>query len=263
MLRQTVTNRRPDALRGLGVIALTALAVIAGSAFFTRLGPTLGSAASMGFLLYGAAIAWFLLNWYVMGFVYTANDDCLRVCRFYGKRERFMADVWLNQLLASGAEEEMKRPAAMARDYPLIVGKLLLMIRAGMSVRAALEKIAADYRRSLAGGSGRREGCELIVSIVNAMGNGLPENAAYSRLAENAPVREYRTMGLLLSRGIRKGNDETVRLLELSEAEASEERRKAARILGEEAETKMIFPMLLLMGVVFALLMVPAWAAFG
>ena len=109
MLRQTVTNRRPDALRGLGVIALTALAVIAGSAFFTRLGPTLGSAASMGFLLYGAAIAWFLLNWYVMGFVYTANDDCLRVCRFYGKRERFMADVWLNQLLASGTEEEMKR----------------------------------------------------------------------------------------------------------------------------------------------------------
>ncbi len=174
-----------------------------------------------------------------------------------------IAVVFLFAKQSSDREEEMKRRAAMTRDYPLIVGKLLLMIRAGMSVRAALEKIAADYRRSLAGGSGRREGCELIVSMVNAMGNGLPENAAYSRLAENAPVREYRTMGLLLSRGIRRGNDETVRLLELSEAEASEERRKAARVLGEEAETKMIFPMLLLMGVVFALLMVPAWAAFG
>ncbi len=174
-----------------------------------------------------------------------------------------IAVVYLFAKQSSDREEEMKRRAAMSRDYPLVVGKLLLLMRAGMSVRGALEKIAADYRRSLAEGSGRREGCELVASMVTAMGNGMAESAVYSRLAENAPVREYRTMGLLLSRGIRKGNDETVRLLELSEAEAFEERRKAARVLGEEAETKMIFPMILLMGVVFALLMVPAMTAFG
>ena len=174
-----------------------------------------------------------------------------------------IAVVYLFARQSSDREEELRRREAMARDYPLVVSKLLLLVRAGMSVRGAFEKISGDYRRSLAEGGGRREGCELIASMVSAMANGMPESTVYGRLAENAPVREYRTMGLLLARGTRKGADETVRLLEMSEAEAFEERRKAARVLGEQAETKMIFPMLLLMGVVFALLMIPAMTAFG
>ena len=109
MLEQKLRNRQPGALGGLGLVALIVLAVLAGSAFFNRLAPRLGTLSSVGFIAYGAVIAWLLLNWYVLGYIYTANADCLRVCRTYGKRERFMADVWLNQLLASGTEEEMKR----------------------------------------------------------------------------------------------------------------------------------------------------------
>lgn len=174
-----------------------------------------------------------------------------------------IAVVFLFAKQSSDREAERKRREALSRDYPLVVGKVLLLLKAGMSIRGAFEKIAADYRRSLAGGGRRREGLELMVSLVNAMANGMPESAALRNLAENAPVREYRTMGLLLLGGVRKGTDEAVRLLAMSEAEAFEERRKAARVLGEEAETKMIFPMLLLMGVVFALLLVPAVGVFG
>ncbi len=174
-----------------------------------------------------------------------------------------IAIVFLFAKQSSDREAERKRREALSRDYPLVVGKVLLLLKAGMSIRGAFEKIAADYRRSLAGGGRRREGLELMVSLVNAMANGVPESAALRNLAENAPVREYRTMGLLLLGGVRKGTDEAVRLLAMSEAEAFEERRKAARVLGEEAETKMIFPMLLLMGVVFALLLVPAVGVFG
>ena len=174
-----------------------------------------------------------------------------------------IAVVFLFAKQSSDREAERKRREALSRDYPLVVGKVLLLLKAGMSIRGAFEKIAADYRRSLKGGGRRREGLELVNSLVTAMANGMPESAALRNLAENAPVREYRTMGLLLLGGIRKGTDEAVRLLAMSEAEAFEERRKAARILGEEAETKMIFPMLLLMGVVFALLLVPAVGVFG
>ena len=108
MLEQKLTNRQPTPLQGLGIIAGIAVAVVAGSMFFSRLEPRIGTLASVGFIAYGCAIAWFLLNWYVMGFVYTANADCLRVCRVYGKRERFMADIWLNQVIAYGTPEEMK-----------------------------------------------------------------------------------------------------------------------------------------------------------
>ena len=174
-----------------------------------------------------------------------------------------IAVVFLFAKQSSDREAERKRREALSRDYPLVAGKVLLLLKAGMSIRGAFEKISADYRRSLTSGGRRREGLELVNSLVTAMANGMPESAALRNLAENAPVREYRTMGLLLLGGIRKGTDEAVRLLAMSEAEAFEERRKAARILGEEAETKMIFPMLLLMGVVFALLLVPAVGVFG
>ena len=108
MLEQRIQNRQPDALRGVGVILGVAAAVLAGSAFFSRLENRLGTLSSLLFIAYGCAIAWFLLNWYVMRFIYTANADCLRVCRAYGKRERFMADVWLNQVIAYGTPEEIR-----------------------------------------------------------------------------------------------------------------------------------------------------------
>lgn len=115
MHTQTLQNRQPDALRGIGIIALAALAVLAGSAFFTRMQPQWGTLSSLLFIAYGCAIAWFLLNWYVMRFIYTSNDDCLRVCRAYGKRERFMTDVWFNQVLGYGSPEEVKARFPSAR----------------------------------------------------------------------------------------------------------------------------------------------------
>lgn len=109
MLRQRIQNRQPNALQGLGLVALVALCVLAGSALFSRLEGRLGALSSALFIAYGCAIAWFLMNWFTMSFVYTANADCLRVCRAYGKRERFVTDVWLNQVLACGTPDEMKR----------------------------------------------------------------------------------------------------------------------------------------------------------
>ena len=115
MLQQKLQNPRPDALRGIGIIALTALAVVVGSAAFSRLATRSGTLASLGFIAYGCAIAWWLLDRYVLGYVYTATADVLRVCRVYGKRERFMADVYLNTIQAWGSEEDMKQRFPGAR----------------------------------------------------------------------------------------------------------------------------------------------------
>ena len=115
MLRQRLQNPRPDALRGIGIIALTALAVFVGQAAFSRLSTRIGSLASLGFIAYGCLIAWWLLNRYVLAFSYTATADVLRVCRVYGKRERFMTDVYLSTIQAWGSEEDMKRRFPGAR----------------------------------------------------------------------------------------------------------------------------------------------------
>ena len=109
MLEQKLRNRQPTALQGIGLILLIALATIAGSAFFTLMQRRIGVLASALFILYGCAIAWFLLDWYALSFIYTATDDVLRICRAYGKRERFAADIWLNRVIAWGAPEAMKQ----------------------------------------------------------------------------------------------------------------------------------------------------------
>ena len=115
MLEQRIRNRQPDALRGAGLILLIALAVLAGSAFFSRLENRLGTLSSLLFIAYGCAIAWFLLDWYALSFIYTATDDVLRICRAYGKRERFAADIWLNRVVAWGTPEDMKQRYPQAK----------------------------------------------------------------------------------------------------------------------------------------------------
>ena len=115
-MRQRIQNRQPSALGGAGLILLVAAAVLLGSAAFSRLAARVGPAASLGFIIYGAAIAWFLMNWFVLAFVYALDGGRLRVCRAYGRRERLMCDVWLNRVRAYGTPEEMRQrfPAARA-----------------------------------------------------------------------------------------------------------------------------------------------------
>ena len=115
MLEQKLRNRQPTALQGVGLILLIALATIAGSAFFSLMQRRIGVLASALFILYGCAIAWFLLNWYALSFVYTSTDDVLRICRAYGKRERFAADIWLNRVVAWGTPEDMKQRYPQAK----------------------------------------------------------------------------------------------------------------------------------------------------
>lgn len=114
MREQRVTNRPVAGLKGVALIALIAASVIVGSNFFDYLGRWIGSAASLLFILYGMFIAWLLLDWYVKGYVYTCAKGCLRVCRTYGRYERFMADIWLNGMAACGTLDAMKQrfPAA-------------------------------------------------------------------------------------------------------------------------------------------------------
>lgn len=115
MLEQRLQNKQPNWLQGVGIVLAIAVAVILGSNFFAALAPRIGTLSSLLFILYGVGIAWLLQFWFIMGFIYTATDDVLRVCRSYGKRERFMADVWLNTVQGYGKPEDVRKRFPGAR----------------------------------------------------------------------------------------------------------------------------------------------------
>lgn len=162
-------------------------------------------------------------------------------------------------------EEKKKqmRKEQLLRDYPELLGKLTLLLGAGISMRRAMERIADDYERL----RNRklinpRYAYEEIRNICREMEQGISERDAYERFGERCGPGPYRTFSSLLVQNLQKGTKGIQQLL-LEEAErAQQQRRDRARILGEQASTRLLIPMILMLLVVFVILLVPAWLSF-
>lgn len=68
-----------------------------------------------------------------------------------------------------------------------------------------------------------------------------------------------RRFGTLLSQNLRKGSKGLSELLKRETGEMFEERKKQARKLGEEAGTKLMIPLFMMLAVVFIIVIVPAF----
>ena len=78
---------------------------------------------------------------------------------------------------------------------------------------------------------------------------------------ENGADR-YKTLSTLLIQNLQKGSRYLADLLEKESVEAWEERKRKARVLGDTAATKLLFPMVLMLLVVMAVIMLPACLSF-
>lgn len=159
-------------------------------------------------------------------------------------------------------EEQKIRYEKMMRDYPSVISKLLLLLEAGLSMRNAFFRMAEDYQRQYAEDGIRREGYEVIEKCCRDIAHGIPEEEAYQRLGEEAPP-PYRTFSVLVIQNLRLGGREMSLVLRREAENAFEERKKRARILGEQASSKLLFPMMGLLVIVFIILMVPAFVSVG
>lgn len=73
----------------------------------------------------------------------------------------------------------------------------------------------------------------------------------------------YRTLSALLVQHLQKGSQGIELMLEEEAEKAQEMRKQQARIQGEQASTKLLFPMVLMLLIVFVILLVPAWIFFS
>ncbi|MDO4615356.1 MAG: type II secretion system F family protein [Lachnospiraceae bacterium] len=162
---------------------------------------------------------------------------------------------------AKRKEEEAAelRVSQMKRDYPGVLSRIVLFMNAGMSLRGTIEKIGALYVRRREAGKPERPGFEEILRIGKEMENGITEEQAYERLGQRAMTAEYRTLSVILNQNLRRGGDELLKVLEREAAEANEMRLKTAKVEGEKTETRLLGPMVVLLGVVMAVMTVPAF----
>lgn len=155
-----------------------------------------------------------------------------------------------------GKEEEKKR-RQMRLDYPEIVSKLALLLGAGMTVKRAWRKIVEDYVRRE--GQGDRYAYEEMKYTCREMESGVMESESYERFGRRCGLQEYARLGALLSQNLRKGVKGLGDILRVETIQAFEERKARARRLGEEAGTKLLAPMFLMLSIVLIIVIVPAF----
>ena len=88
---------------------------------------------------------------------------------------------------------------------------------------------------------------------------GAPEGECYENYGMNCNIAVYKKFGTILSQNLRKGSRGITDLLGREAEEAFDDRKNLARKLGEEAGTKLMIPMFLMLIVVFAIVIVPAF----
>lgn len=158
-------------------------------------------------------------------------------------------------------EQLEKRKKRMKQDYPDIVHKLVLYVGAGMTVRGAFQKLAADYEQGREKGMEERPAYEEMLYTCRELHSGVSEGAAYEHFGKRTGLQEYVRLCTLLAQNLKKGSSTLLERLKEEADKAGEERLQNSKRLGEEAGTKLLLPMVLMLLVVMIMIMIPAFSS--
>lgn len=153
-------------------------------------------------------------------------------------------------------EDEKKRREEITDSYPAFALRYAMLVSAGLTLRQAMQRIAGGERA--AGKALYRE----IARGMNELETGVSEGMVYENIGKRCDTTQMRKFGTLLASNLRKGQDGLGKLLREEAMIAMAERRETIRKKGETAGTKLLFPMLLLLLIVFVVIMVPAFSSF-
>ena len=156
-----------------------------------------------------------------------------------------------------------ERQDQMMLDYSEVVSKLLILMGAGMSLKQSWNTISARYSdKRKKNEAPKRFIYEEMVYTNHEIQDGETELVAYQKFGERTEVGAYQRLVRILVQNVQIGSRGICQLLSQEAEDAMEERKALAKRMGEEAGTKMLFPLLLMLGIVFAIIMTPALLAF-
>ncbi len=140
-----------------------------------------------------------------------------------------------------------KRKAVLGKEYPELVHELVLLVGAGMTTRGAFQKMALDYEKKKAVKGKTSLAYEEILYTCREMQSGIAEGAAYERFGRRTGLQQYVRLSGLLIQNLKRGNSSLPERLREEAYKAGEERLQQGKRLGEEAGTKLLLPMVMLL----------------
>lgn len=155
-------------------------------------------------------------------------------------------------------DKEKARNILLMKAYPYFVDSLWLYIESGMTIKRALKQYtdSADVKDC-------HSGCDsyLVREIqytLNEIATGQSEYDAYDELGGRLGLPVYTSLMRHISQNLKMGTKDLRGLMETEVSMALDSRRESAKRLGEEASTKLIFPMIVLLMVVMVIIIAPA-----
>ena len=165
-----------------------------------------------------------------------------------------MIYIWFS--MDSKVKEKMdERNLQLLGDYAGFVSKLSLYMGVGLSLENIIRRIVDKEDKN------RYFVRELEIAL-REIENHIPENEAMENFASRCKLSCYLKLSVLINQNIRKGNNNLSGQLKEETGKAFEERENMVKKYAQEAGTKLLFPMLLMLLVVMVMIMYPAFVAF-
>ncbi len=193
-----------------------------------------------------------------------------------------LAVVWPARKQSEQKKREKNREQELLLDYAELVSKMMILIGAGMTLRNAWERMVLDYEAGLIqkekteesgyrrnvrkrGGNQKktRAAYEEMRYTWHQIRNGVSEGQAYRDFGQRCRLQPYLKLSSLLEQNRRTGTKDLRKLLQIELTDAFELRKNMARRMGEEAGTKLLVPLFLMLGIVMVMIMVPAMMTMG
>ncbi len=144
-----------------------------------------------------------------------------------------------------------RRRNSIRRGFPEFMNKMVLLLSTGIPTIVAWEKIAC--------GRGKESPLyrEIYVCLTEIQ-SGKPIVQAYESFAKKCRTAEANKFITAILQNIRKGNAELLPILRIQSTECWENRKAEVKRAGEEASTKMILPLVIILIAVFIIAVAPA-----
>ena len=166
-----------------------------------------------------------------------------------------MPFLWREQQKKKAEERKQQ----LFLDYPGIVNRFMLLLGAGLTVRKSVERLAAEYEAGRTEGEPVRYAYEELCIMNQEMRDGLSEGQALEHFGKRCRIFPYLKFASVVSQNLKKGADGLMEILEKESMEALEEKKQRVLQMGEQAGTRLLLPMMLLLALVMGIIMVPAF----
>lgn len=165
----------------------------------------------------------------------------------------FLFIVLIPLVLMRDLEKKIKdRKQKILLELPEVVNKILLLVNAGENVQKAVVRVAKQKENDSA-----PLYCELS-TMVKQLENRQSFHQAMEAFSQRCAVQEVSMFVTTVLLNHKRGGDEVVIALRDLSRDLWDRRKNLARTLGEEASSKLIFPMVLIFIVVLCVVASPA-----